>query len=440
MLRLFIIFIAFLTLAIGFSQEVHEFTLEKAIKRAMETNRDLQIAQLEKDRAGEKYWEALSTALPQIDGNLSLTHNYLLPFFYLPGADSSLRKITVGFPWQYSGALQLQQTLYNFGRVGAAIKIADFYEEATDNDYITSRDNVIEETYLAYNLVHLASIKIRVNSFNYEIATQNYELVKHRFDAGLVSEFELLQAKVNMENLAPDVIESESEYERAINNLKVVLFLPMKEELVLSDSLFILPERVSVMKDDMWKRTDYVAEQWRLQMYGKNRTIEYSYHLPSLDALLQYQYVGANLDLSRNKSSEGATFNLGVTMSIPIFTGFRTQAKYEQAVIDYNQADLRLAKMKDTMEMEYENSLLRLEAARKRLVASGTSRESAMKALDIARTQKRVGSITELDFQASQYAYETSEKNYYSSVFDFNKAYIDLLKSTGKLGQLFINN
>jgi outer membrane protein TolC len=288
--------------------------------------------------------------------------------------------------------------------------------------------------------VHLAKIKLRVVSFSYNVAKKNYELVKHRYDSGLVSEFELLQAKVNMENFAPQVIEAESELERATNNLKVMLTMPLETALVFTDSLRVLDESVAFEEKDIWKRYDYLADQWRLKMYEKNQTIEYSYHLPYIDAALQYKYSGANNEFARNKKLEGETMNVGVTMSIPIFSGFRTQARYEQAVIDYHQATLRLAQKSDRMKMEYKNAKLRLEAARKRLIASKTSRESARKALEIASARKRVGSITELDFQNIQIQLETSERNYYRAIYDFNKAYIDLLKSVGKLDKLFSIN
>lgn len=423
-----------------FAQE-NIFTLEKAIIRAMDQNRDIKIARLEKDRAKEKYWEALSTALPQIDGQLSIMNNLLLPFFYLSFPDSSgksvSQKIDVGYNWQYGALLTLNQPIYTFGRVTAAVKIADYYEEATDFDYITARDQVIETTYLAYTAVHLASIKVRVNSFNYDLAKQNFELVEHRFKAGLANEFELLQSKVNMDNLAPDVILAQGEYERALNNLKMVLVIPVDQKIELSDTLKLLSETVMHVKEDIWKRPDYQAELWRLKMYDKNTSITYSDHLPSIGANMQYQFSGANVEFGRNADIEGQTLYLSVGMNIPLFTGFRTQSIHQQSVIDYNQANYRLAKMKDEMENLYENAQIKLEESKRRLVASQSSRKSALKALQIAQVQKATGGITELDFQASQFAYEKSERNYYLSVYDYNLSYLAILKSVGKLDQLF---
>lgn len=440
MRRNLIVYFLIISFAMAYAQE-HEYTLGKAINRAMHTNRDLKIASLEKKRADEKYWEALSTALPQINGQMNVTQNFKLPFFYLSFPDSTgklvSQKINVGYKWQYSALVNLQQPIYTFGRVGSALNIADYYEEATDNDYITARDGVIEATYLAYTTVHLAAIKIRVSKFNYDIAQSNYELVKHRYEAGLSSEFELLQAKVNMDNILPDVIQSKGEYERSINSLKVVLNIPMDFDIKISDSLTLLVEDIPYDKSDMWERSDFKAEEWRLKMYSKNRQIMFSYHLPEIDANMQYQFTGANDNFARNEKIEGETLNLSVGMQIPLFSGFRTDAQYQQSVIDFNQAQYRLAKKKDDMESIYENAKIKMDESQKRLIATRGSRESARRALEIARVQKAAGGITELDLQASQLAYQTSERNYYLSVFDYNVAYIALLKSVGKLGQLF---
>jgi outer membrane protein len=438
LMRSLLVFLALLTTA---PAQSYTFTLEKALQRALETNRQLKIARYERDRADARYNEAFSAALPQINAGASLTRNMIVPFFFLEFPDSNgivqPQKINTGFSWQYGAAVTVDQLLYSFGKVGAALTIADYYDEATNEDFITARDNVIDQTYRVYNAVHLAKIAIRVNTFNYDLAKSNFELVEARYQAGLASEFELLQARVNMENLAPEVILARGEYERSLNDLKVVLNLPLQSEIIIADTLRILSETVNHDASEIFERSDYKAEAWRLEMFNENRSVTFADYLPVLTAQGQYQYSGASNSFERNLDLEGESAYVGVNLTVPIFRGLRTSAIYEQSVIDYFQAKLRLEQLRDELSAGYENASIRLEEARQRLVASASSRQSALKALAIAQVQRRSGAITELDFQASQLAYETSERNYYLAVVDFNLAYIELLKSVGKLNRLF---
>jgi outer membrane protein TolC len=434
--------IVLIGIALFFTMPGQTLTLQEAMNMAVENNRDLKIAQLEKDRANERYWEALSGALPQLNFNSALQHNYKIGKFPLPavffgGRDGDFVLIDGGQKWDYSFNLSLDQPIYTFGKVGAALEIADHYEEATANDYMVARNGVLESTYRTYISALLLKEQLAILTADLDNANKNYAIASRQYELGLISQLDILQAKVAKETAVPERIAAESQLKQVLNQLKTQLNIPLAKDIDVADDMQQIRFDVFQSGNMVADRPEFQAEKWRLNMFDENQSIEFARRLPEINATALYRFSGSNNQFERDELLEYDAVSVAVNFSWTLFSGFRNSALYEQSVIDYQQAKLRLAMLEENFTTAYENAKLKAQEATDRLQAALTTRKTATQALDIALVQKENGAITEVAYNRSQVDYKRAHLAYLSAMFDYNNAQIDLAKSLGVLDKLF---
>jgi outer membrane protein len=122
----------------------------------------------------------------------------------------------------------------------------------------------------------------------------------------------------------------------------------------------------------------------------------------------------------------------GVTVSIPVFDGFSTKAKVDEAKARYAQADLEKADVADQTAVDIRRGCLDLREAEAIIVSQRDSVTQAQEALRISGIRYDNGVGTNLDVLDSIVSLSQVEKNLASSIYDYIMAKAYLYKSMGK--------
>ena len=185
----------------------------------------------------------------------------------------------------------LSQNVFNFS-VFNAIKAAEQYETLTQHVYDASLKGVVNGSKKAFYQTLLLKEVYEVNKESEKNAHENYLSVKKKFDVGVVSELQLLQAEVNWKNFIPKLTQSERNYQLALNSLKSLAGVDVASELQISGELKSVSRITPKMEflDILENRSDYKARLWEMKLRETNVDVEYSGHLPTLSASLIYQY------------------------------------------------------------------------------------------------------------------------------------------------------
>jgi len=398
-------------------------TLEAALELADKQNKEIRLAEQELLTARANIKEAWSAALPTLDASFGYNRNFRQTFFYVNGAD--LEPFSFTFKNEYQFNAILRQTIYSFGKVGTALKIAYDYRSFVQNQYDDRKFRVIAEVKKAfYNVLLLKNI-LQVSKDSEESARSNYENTKARYESGTVSEFELLQAEVRWQNAIPDTMEAAKNYSLARNNLKSLLNLPIEERLNLEGTLeqaLPFPETAS-FEQVLERRPDYTALQDELKMRTNNVRLEFAGHLPSLEGQLLYNY-SAISDIF-TLDNENKNLVLGISLNIPIFSGGLTSARVQKARVEVNKLKTVISQQEDRIRIELDNVNLRLEEARRRIAAAKTNVNSAQRAYEIAETRLQNGLATQLELKDSRVFLDQAQLNYYRAMYDYLSAYFD---------------
>ena len=408
--------------------------IEATLKRAKEQSKDLKLAKAELDLAQESINEAWSAALPNIFVDVNYTRNFKEQFFFINGdlPEGQSNKLSFTFKNVYSVSAKLEQTLYSFGKVGTALEIAYDFENFAELNYKYQRRQILSNTKTAFYSVLLMEQISQVTIESEESAKGNFDESKTKFESGVVSEYEMLQAEVRWRYSIPATIAAKKNYLRALNNLKSILNMPLKEELNLTGSLgdlAAMPTKADPA-DVLGARLDYKAIQLEGQMREKNIDIEFANHLPTLTGDLSYSYSGQSDQFKIENDFDN--YVIGVKLNIPLFSGGFTSAQVQKAKIESFKTQTRIAQLKDKIEIDLDNVWLNLQEANERIAASGKNVSTAGRAFEIAETRWDNGLATQLELKDSRLFLDQAKVNWLTAQFDYLKAYFDWQMVTGQ--------
>ena len=413
-----------------------EYGLAEVLKMAEANNKTIQLARADLKTAAAEVKGAYSAALPKLDVNLGYNRNFKESKFFFTVTDTSGREITqsfrTSFTNQYQANAVLRQTLLSL-QVGYGIQAARYFRRLSEENFEFIRQQVLAQTKIAFYQTLLLKEVLLVAQDSESSAKDNYENIKVKFESGIVSEFDLLQAEVRWQNSIPETFQAAQQYELALNNLKVLVGFPLEQPMPLRgaiDQFPALPETPG-FEAVTAQRPDYNALVWQKKLQEKNVSAQKADRFPVLEGVLQYNYTAAS-DAFRF-DNENDNYFLGLSLSIPLFSGGRTSAQIRKARADLDRANTRIAEADDNIRIQLANLQLRMKEARERISAANKAAFSARRAFEIAETRVDNGLSTQVELKDSRVALDRAQLNYYSAIFDYLRAYFEWELATGKV-------
>ena len=403
--------------------------LNAFIESVKKNNKDILIAVKDLEAAEATKDEARSNAFPQINAQAEYSRNLKETYLFVDFPDPSTgivseQKFKMTYKNNFSLQAVLSQQIFN-ATVFNAIKAAKQYAKLSDYVYDATFQGVIAGSKKAFYQTLLLQEVWSVNYAAEQSAKENYESTKNKFEHGIVSEFQLLQAEVRWKNLIPETTKSKRNYQLALNSLKTLAGIPVEREIKLKGNLESYPEKPeeNEMKTVLALRPDFNALQWEMNLRETNISVEKSGHYPSLYGSFIYQY--SSMSDKFKMERENNALMAGVTLQIPIFSGWAVSSKVQKAEIEFDQTRLKIEKAKDAIYTEIKNLSLKLNEAESRINAASQTLETAKKAFSIAEASAENGLATQLELKDTRVAYDQAQLNYFASVYDYLAAYYD---------------
>jgi len=429
-----IVLIVLISIFTGFSQS---YTLEQFIQLVEKNSKDLQMAQKELEMADAQYREALSTALPKIFAEGTYNRNLAKMFLFVdfPDVDTgemTSQKFQLSYNNDFNAMAMIQQTLFSL-QIGDALRAASQYEKLTNYVYDYSHQTIITIAKKGYYRALLLKKVWEVKEAAEKNARENFENVEKKFENGLVSEFEMLQAEVNWKNKIPETSQAKRNYEMGMVMLKTFAGIELETPLVLEgnlDSYPVLPDSLG-LETVLKQRADYNALLWERNLRKTNVSAQKSEFFPYLTGHFVYNFTSSSdkFDFDRRNSA----YFVGVKLNIPIYTGGYTGAQVQKARIDLDKTDIKVLQSQDEVFRSIKNIRLRLREAYSRILSADKTRESAIRAFEIAETSADNGMATQLELADSRVQLELAVLNFYVATYDYLDAYYDWQLAIGQV-------
>lgn len=449
MVRIFISILTLCATTALWAQQTSELTLAQAIDYALKSKADAQKARLEIKKSEYKIQEARANALPRLAASAGMSYNPKLQATYIdastfappgmPVSDEPI-KMEMGQKWGSSAELKLTQVVFNqavFIGLRAARTTREFYlinEQLTQNE-------IIEKVAQAYWKVYQAQQALQNIQENLALTEKTAQVVEGSFKAGLAKKIDLDRITVALNNLRSAEQQASSGLTLAKHALKYLMGLPITEPISLPKDAFKADYRLAFEKGDASNRTEIKALEKQKELLTLSAKATRSGLYPSLALQATYGYLGMGpkTPLIYGKKDKVYWSNysaISLGLNIPIFSGFGTKAKVQQALIEIEALDATLKDTRLAMDLAQENAQTQLA---NNLLTIQTQEENVKLAQEVLSNtqnnyQQGLASLT--DLLESERALSDAKNSYTNALLSYKLAEISLLKAQGNLDAL----
>ena len=407
-------------------------SLRKCVALALEKSPSVRAALAAKERARGQYIEARGLALPQFSAEVSAAA--------LSGATGFLEEFVDTLPpgsvpdkEMYVGWLSLTQVIYQGGLVRAGIAAARINRRMAGEGVKGRRKEVAFGVKLAYYDVKLAGALLRVAEQSLELARSHRKDVELKLEKGAASEFELLRATVQVQNLLSSRLRAKKGLELAREKLLSELDLPRGTRVVLTDAL---PEVVKAadFETELGRarasRTELRLADLEIQLYELNVVRARAGQRPHVNFIFRW---GDEMYKGPFWEEWDPTWSATLALRVPIFDGLQTRGRIIQAEATVKALHEKRRGLKRMVELELRAALSSLEMGRQFLEAQSHNVEQAGEALRLAQARFREGMATQLEVQDARLALSQAETNLARARYDLAKAGLEIERATGEV-------
>lgn len=344
-----------------------------------------------------------------------------------------------GLDHNWSLNITARQVLFSGGGVTASVKSQQL---ALDAAVLTLRaviNDVLLEVRTRFYTVLVNRERIKVQEQNIELLQRQLQDVKNRFDAGTVSNFEVLRAEVALANAQPALITARNNHRLAIEELrqslgfvnsggqnvaKVPEFIGALEYHPVGYELRPALESAREQRPDLQRLTKLAAAA------EQGVTARRANYLPALSLYGAYDW-RMNSAGSSSLSNARDGWTVGLQSTWDIFDGRATAGRVSQARSQFELARLALAEAQLSVDVDVRRSISTYQQATELAEASKKVVEQAEEAVRLANARFGAGTATQLDVLTSQVDLTTARLNQLQAYYSYNVAVANVRRAMG---------
>jgi outer membrane protein len=420
--------------------QIHTFSLQQAIDYAAKNSVIVKNALIDYQIQQQSNRATVSQALPQVTGNLGLTDYLQIPTTLIPGEfvgqpSGTFLPLKFGTQYNATGGVTLKQVLFD-GQVFVGLQARqaslDFYKKKEEVTEQMLRANI----YKIYDQLLIAKTQIEQIDANITSEKALQHSSTEMFKNGFAEQLDVDKATVQVANLETEKIQLQFNIDNGYLGLKVLMGMPIRDSLHLTDTLTYEMIRDAALGDNYKysDRRDFQLLQINRQLNEFDIKRYKKEYIPTASFTANYSQNQFTNDFNLGqKNSWYPTTYLGLTVNVPIFDGFYKDANIQQAKLKLRQTENNMDSLKIRIDNDVLQSQLQFTAALSTLDYQKKNKELSEKVFQ--QTQKKYeqgfGSNTEITTALSDE--KTAQANYFSALYNAIVARIDYLNAIGKL-------
>lgn len=430
-----------------------QLSLQRCLEYTMENNRNLKKSRYDQEKAAYARKEVLGALLPQINGSANLNDNLKKAKFIMPNFVNNMlppnaqdkdapKYMTVEMGTTYSAnvGLSLNQQLVNFPLFNA-LKITQAAERMAALGTESNEEDLIAQVANLYYAVQSTEHAVQSMRKSVELVEKMLEMMEVNYANGLVKKVDVDRLKVNLVNLTTQISGITNAAEVQKNLLKLQMGFDV------NDSISIEPfdrdafeDKVGSTRMHQFAVSDQTA--YRLLLEKKEmarlqkKSAKYEY-LPTLSLMFNLQYNGVSDQFFRGETNYWyPTSMVGISLRVPIFSGFSRRSKVRQSDIELMKAGEDIATLEQSLKMAHRNAQMKLDDAQRTLLLQKDNQKLAEDVFGIAENNFVFGISSMSDVLNASQSLVQAQMSYANALYEYMKAYIELKKSSGNIRDL----
>ena len=388
-----------------------DIDLKGAVTTAIQNNRDITIAELERREAEADVSAAAAKKNPSI--SYSWQRNQYPTQVVTTGAG------TQSSNHRYSQGINVSWDIWTFGKVEGAIDAARYQKNIADlNVYKTEADTKLAAVQAYYQ--YLEAIKLaEVQAQSVTDYASHLNNVQQQFDAGIVAKLDVLSSNVSLANAKQKSIAADNTRDVAEANLNNIMRVPMNTTLNPLDKNFPEPEFDLTMEQAI-----LMAQKYRWEL------VEADYGVKAAEASLRSAKAGylPTVSVGGGYSWKEASVTavdkddwaVQGGLSWSLWDGGATQASVKKADAAVKTAQETLLQAREKIELEVRQDYLNVLSYKEQIRAAEASVAQAEEAYKIATVRYSSGVGINLDVLDAELALNTARTNYITALYNYN--------------------
>jgi len=375
-----------------------------------------------------------AVALPQVvaSGQYKRTDRDALENF--PGAPASPDQ-------NWNTGVQIVQSVYDGGKLIAAVKAARLSKEQALAQYQTVIADALLSVRVAYYDVLLAAQQITVHEASVNLLQKELDDQQRRYDAGTVPRFNVLRAEVAVANERPLLIQARNNNRIAKNNLSNLLGYNLPRDiwedipLQLTDTLDAVPYQANLpdaIQQALSRRTELVALRKTEQLQQLNIVNAKSGYKPAVSVFAGYGWYNAQFTPPVQLDHDINGWNAGAQLQWNIFDGLLTHGKVVQAKALHDKSVTELADQSRQIELQVRTAYSDFIEAKEVLDSQEKVQEEADEALREAKARAEAGTGTQLDVLDAETSLTQARTTNVQALHDYAAARARLERAIGE--------
>jgi outer membrane protein TolC len=413
------------------NKERYSFTLEQAIEHALKNNYKAINAGRDIESAKQKKWETTAAGLPQINAGLDYSKNFIFTqqgitgnAFNPNGDPNAVSTIAFGTKNSLNAGASLSQLIFD-GSYLVALQASKTYLQFYQNSKLKTDNDIREMVTNYYGNVLLAEENIVILTKNKASLEKNVFEAKETYKNGLIEEESVEQLQITLASINSSLSNVTRLVDISKKLLKITLGLDIDDALTLTEKLDDLTAKkvdLTFGKEafNVTNNIDYkIAENFKDQRKFEYKSQKATY-LPSLAANVNFGYNAFSNTFSFVNQNQlwNNYSNLGVSLSVPIFSSFGRKAKNQQAQIAFEQAQTQLTEAEQMLNLQYESSKSNYEYSIEQYATSKSNLKLAERIENKQQIKFKEGLSTSFEFTEAQRQLYTAQQNYLQSMID----------------------
>ncbi len=275
----------------------------------------------------------------------------------------------------YSASIEISQPIYTFGKIGTAVKVANYYGQSNQLAY----ERGVQQMQLlgldAFYRVVLSEMALSITERTMDRKKELSEFLNRNFQLGSGSKAEILATSADLESLYPEIIKAQQDAKTARMQLCVLIGRPLTDSISIDTSstisslvAFELPKRDSAVKAALENRCDLRSIEYLKRANDGGVKIFKSMYLPSIAG--QVSLGAASDDITKLYKEKARNWKVGIGVTWTIFDGFANSSTAQQYLSDSRKLNTAQKSLTNYIEIEVETALTECIAADSNLSAS----------------------------------------------------------------------
>ncbi len=398
-------------------KKVISMTIDEAIQIALRDNRDILLKKEDINKAKEKIKEAKSG---------------LFPSFTISAGVTDTRGYYADDLTQSSAQATLKQYLYKGGSTVNTIEQNKYRQEASQALADKAIADVILNVKKSFYLLAIAQEFEKLNKEILQNTKEHLVAIQERYKNGLSSQSDKLKISESMSSV-------EEAYQASLNQVSASQNL-LKNLLFLEDSLeidpkfdFVYTPKTIVYDEAILKAIETRPEikQLKSQVEVDKKSIEIakSGSRPSVYASWDY-YSRSHIPATTQRGWNDYNV-LGITFTWPIFDGWLTKSKVDEAIIDLKETQILKEKTLKDVTTELKNAYIDLNNAINKIKSTQAQVDLYKDTLSTMQDKYKSGIVSELDLHNAILGYNVSLFNQKETIYEYLLAQDKFYKAMG---------